>query len=394
MPMRFYFVLSLILCLSACSKKEEQQDLGPLAKLTVEVVDSIMVDEFHTLVIDDYSAENGYFLMRGLRSRIPYLVDEKGTIVQTFQVAEDGPNGVGTNGAFGYRFLGKDRMVAQGLYNGYHIYGLDGKKIKVVPHNHAGLFTITVDYYLASFHPFYKAGVPYIVGREPNLYDHSSAKPKEIGAEFYNIAKTLYRYNLDTEENEPLETYPDGWEPKASGIFVGDSYPLVAYHADKHEMAVLPLMGNQLFVYDFSGDAPELKHTILLSHKNRPARAPEVQFTEEDAFSEYPSFRDLRYMGDRILVGFTTKIPGDIVRQLRAKSENYGNLPEYKEAAERYIQHFYMVVEGNRQIGVLDDFLVPGALDFADSEGYLYVNDNVDPKIERDYNVFYKLRIR
>jgi len=35
---------------------------------------------------------------------------------------------------------------------------------------------------------------------------------------------------------------------------------------------------------------------------------------------------------------------------------------------------------------------VHGALDFTDEDGYIYVNDNLEPEVERDYNIFYKLK--
>lgn len=391
--LRVCFALFLSNLICSCSNEKGQQDLGPLTKLSVKVVDSLMVDELNTLVMDDYSPETGYYLLRGTRSRKPYLVDEKGTLMNVYDVLDDGPNGVGVNGAFGYRFLGKDRWVAQGLYNGYHIYDRAGQKIKTVPHNHLGLFSMSVFSYQTTFHPFEKDGTAFMVGREPNLFNPQDLDPEEEGAAYYEKANVIYRFDLDSERSETLETFPESWEPRVKGVYVGTSQPIVAYQDRKHEMALLPTIGNQLFIYDYSGTSPNLKHTVTLSHKNRPSDLPEVFFSSEDQFNDYPYFIDMRYVGERLLVVFNTRIPRDILRQLRSLSEEYYNLPEYKEAAQQYVKSFYIVVENGRQIGVIDELPVHGVLDFGDSEGYFYINDNIDPQTEREYNIFFKLRI-
>lgn len=389
---RAIIVLSLII-ISSCKHEKSKQDLGPLTKLAVKVVDSLMVDELNTLVMDDYSPETGYFLLRGTRSRKPYLVDEKGTVMNVYEVLDDGPNGVGVNGAFGYRFLGNDRWVAQGLYNGYHIYDMSGQKIKTVPHNHLGVFSMSVFHYQTNFHPFEQDGTAFMVGKEPNLFNPQDVDPQEDGAEIYKKANVIYRYNLDTEQSETLESFPESWEPRVKGVYVGAGQPIVAYHKGKHEMALLPTIGNQLFIYDYSSSIPKLVHTVSLSHKNRPNELPTVKFNAEDQFSDYPYFIDIRYVGEKILLVFNTRIPSDVLRKLRALSEEYYNLPEYKEATAQYVKSYFIVVEEGTQIGVIDELPVHGVLDFGDSEGFFYINDNVNPQKERDYNIFYRLEI-
>jgi hypothetical protein len=391
------FKIGIAFCLgilfSSCSPEKVKKDLGPLTKLSVIVVDSLLVNEMNTLVLDDYSYETGFYLMRGTRTRKPYLVDEKGTVLTVYEVLDDGPNGVGVNGALGYRFLGKNRWVAQGIYNGYHIYDMAGKKLKTVPHNHVGLFSMSVYSYQTTFHPFEKNGTAFMVGKERNLFNPRDVDPQEAGPAYYEKANIIYRYNLDMEESETLESFPESWEPREKGLYVGAAQPVIAYHEGKQEMALLPTIGNQLFIYDYSSNFPKLTHTVNLSHKDRPSELPTIQFNVEDQFSDYPYFIDIRYVGEKILIVFNTRIPRDVMRQLRSISEEYHKLPEYKEATEQYVKSHYIVVENGIQIGVIDNLPVPGVLDFGDSEGYIYVNDNVNPQIEREYNVFYRLKI-
>ncbi|HLW20851.1 MAG TPA: DUF4221 family protein [Cyclobacteriaceae bacterium] len=393
MKVKFLTPLLFLILLASCGKNKKASTSGPDAIIELELVDSLVVNEPSTLAMDDYSPENGYYLIKGTRSRRLYLVDDKGTIIKEYDILNEGPNGVGSSGAFGYRFLDKDRWIAQGRPKGYHIFNLQGEKQKTVPHNTEELFSLKVYTFRTTFNPYVRNGTPYIVGEEPNLFNPGEHDPKKGDPSFYQQVRTVYNYNLDAEENELLETFPEAWQPRIDGKFVGTSLPFVAYHKKKRELALLPVIGDQLFVYDYSGDMPILKDTVELSHRFRPNDIPMIDPNEDPTLSDYPQFTDLRMFGDYILVGFHTKIPKEVIRELRAKSEEFYNLPEYKTAFEEYNKSYYLLVKGGKQIGILDEFPVHGSLNFIDENGYLYINDNLSPEVERDYNVFYKLRI-
>src|SRR5690606_38117847 len=110
--------LLFLIVFASCGDSKKNRLSGPESIIELELVDSLVINELSTLAMDDYSPENGYFLIKGTRSRKLYLVDDKGTIVKEYDILNEGPNGVGPNGAFGYRFLDKDLWVAQGLFNG------------------------------------------------------------------------------------------------------------------------------------------------------------------------------------------------------------------------------------------------------------------------------------
>ncbi len=392
--MKTLLPLSFFILLLSCDDSKRDRPSGPEAIVELELVDSLVVDELNILAMDDYSPENGYYLIKGNKSRKPYLVDEKGTIIKEYDILHDGPNGIGANGAFGYRFLDKDRWVAQSPFNGYHIYNLQGEKLKSVPYNTEGLYRISVYSMRTTFTPYVKNGVAYAVGEEPNSFNPSEYDPTKNDPAFYQHVRTVYNYNLDAEENELLETFPEAWQPRQNHTYVGASLPLVAYNRKKEELALLPLRGNQLFVYEYSDSIPVMKYEVDLSHRFRPTDIPIFDPNEDPNLSSYPEFSDLRILGDYILVGFHTRIPKDIVRGLRAKAEQFYYLPEYKAALEQYSKPYYLLVKDGQQVGILDEFPVHGSLNFTDANGYLYINDNLSPEVERDYNVFYKLRIR
>ncbi|WP_439481832.1 hypothetical protein [Cyclobacterium plantarum] len=363
-----------------------------MTKLTLGLVDSIMVDELSPLVIDDYLESTGHFLMRGTRSRKPYLVNDKGFVLMEYDILNESPNGVGSNGALGYGFLDQDRWVAQGIFNGYHIFDMKGKKVKLLEPIQLDIYAMSIYSYRTFFRSFTKSGKGIIIGQEQNLFDPKTIEKDKIQTpEYYEKVKTVFAYAVENGQLDLLETYPVEWTPRKMGDFVGQSQPIVAYHRHLHEMAILPAIGNQLFIYDFSKANPELKKVVELSHRFLPEGLPE-RGQEVEGYSDYPNFTDVRYVGERLLVEFKTKIPVDLITQLRSKSEQYYNLPEFKEALKAFAKPYYMVVDNGEQIGALDGLPVHGALDFADENGFIYVNDNLEPEVEREYNIFYKLK--
>jgi len=388
---RFSALLALVVIVVASCSSDKQEDHG----LHFELVDSLMVDMLEPLYMDDYSTDQRMFLLKGNKSRQPFLVDIDGRVIRELDIVNDGPDGVGASGAFGYKFLGNDRFVAQGFYNNYHIYNLKGEKETAVPFNAEGLYRMMLYKTRTTFHPFIKDGQPMMVGEEPNSYNPAEISYKKSGADFYNQAKMLYAYNLETEENRLLETYPAEWEPRANNRFVGESSPLMDFSKNKKEMAVLPRVGNQLFLYDFSGESPVYKGMVELSHRHRPKEIPAISHEEDTRISDYPNFSDIRYAGDYILIQFFTQIPADINREIQAQAgDQYYSSPEFKEAQKRYNKPYYLVIRDGKQIGTIDNVPVNGTLNFADEDGYIYFNDNISPAVERDYNLFYKVRIR
>lgn len=392
--MKIFIPLLLLILSASCGNRKDSKNAGPEGIVELELVDSLVVDELSTLAMDDYNPQTGYYLIKGTRTRKLYLVDSQGTIIQEYDVLNDSPNGLGANGALGYRFLGKDRWVAHSPFSGFHIYSLQGEKLKTVPPNTPGLFRITIYSMRTTFTPYLEDGVAYVIGEEPNAFDPSEHDPNAGDASFYENVRTVYRYNLDTEENELLETFPKEWQPRQTKTYVGASLPFLAFDPRNKELAVLPVRGNQLFVYDYSDSIPVLKHEVELSHRFRPKAPPAFDPNDDPNLSEYPEFTDLRILGDYLLVGFHTRIPATVLRELRAKAEQFYRLPEYKAASKQYSKPYYLLVKDGKQVGILDEFPVSGTLNFTDADGILYVNDNSSPEVERDYNVFYKLRIK
>ncbi|WP_339923384.1 hypothetical protein [uncultured Cyclobacterium sp.] len=390
--LRNSFVLLLIVC--ACSSKNSEEERGPERKMSFIIADSVMVDVLEPLVMDDQQLSGESFLMRGRKSRKPYLISKNGKVIKVYDVLNEGPNGIGANGAFGYNFIGEEEWAAKdGLYR-FQIFNLDGEKTEVLESISLGLFRVTVSHYETFYRGFIKENEKMLMGIENNLFNPSSlSKGNRDKPMYYDSVKTIFTYRVKDQLLKQFNAYPETWVPRKERKYVGNSEPFIAYHRGKHLMAVLPRVSNQLFIHDFSGNEPVLLHEVALTHKYRPPIIPEIA-KEEEYTSSYPRFTALGFVGDRIIAEFKTRIPEDILERLLAKSPvRVDELPEFQEAKEKFVKTFYLVIEDGKQIGVVEGLPVPGVLDFTTESGEIYVNDNLDPKVEREYNVFYQLEL-
>ncbi|WP_460513325.1 hypothetical protein [Cyclobacterium sediminis] len=381
--------------LFSCSSENKDQGQDPERKMAFVLVDSVVVDVLEPLVIDDQQLLGEAFLMRGRNSRNPYFVNKNGKVIKAYDLLNESPNGIGFNGAFGYSFLGEGKWVAKDLLYRYQLYDLEGKKAKVMESINLGLYSMTISFYQTFFRGLIKDGEEILFGIEGNLFDLNSL-PKENRDKpiYYDSVKTIFTYRVKDQFLKQMNAYPATWEPRIERKYVGNSAPFIAYHRSKHLMAVLPKVSNQLFIYDFSGNEPVLLHEVTLRHKYRPQIIPEIA-EEEEYTSSYPRFTGLWFVGDKIIVEFKTRIPEDILKSLMAKSPmRVDELPEFQEAKKKFVKTFYLVIEDGKQIGVVEGLSVPGMLDYTSESGEIYVNDNINPEVEREYNVFYRLKIK
>ncbi|MBW3469911.1 hypothetical protein [Arthrospiribacter ruber] len=395
--MKFYtYYLSLLLSgtlfMSGCDSAKTDLPINPHAEIELELFDSLVVEEFSIMYINDINLQYGKALIVDKNKNL-FLTDLKGQIIQSFELANDGPNGVGSTGAQGYKFLDDKRFVAQGFLNGYFVYDLEGNQMIKAPYNTDNLFRITLYRGRTTFHPYLENGQIMVLGEELNFFTNEEMDPKVHGLNIYEEVSGVFRYNLETTENELLETFPPTWEPRVTQRYVGNRMSFVALHDSKESYALLPQAGSQLFIYDM-GNKNKLRETIELSHPKRPEVFPSISMDDSNEIENHPVFSNLLYAGEYALVQFFTKIPEDQLKAFKAKSEQYFNLPEYKEAFRKYVKPYYILVKNGQQIGVINELPVNGNIEFLDKEGAIYINDNISPEVERDYNVFYKLKIK
>ncbi|SIS84819.1 hypothetical protein SAMN05421761_10640 [Belliella pelovolcani] len=394
MKKRFKLLLPLLLIYLvsfSCSQIKEESINNPIDLIKLELIDSLVIDELSILRIQDIDVDAGKALLVSNNKNL-FLTDLQGEKLKSYELNNDGPDGLGRNGAFGYKFLDKDKFVAQGLMTSYFIYDLSGKQLKKVPYNAKELYRITIYNNRTTFHPYMKDGQMMMIGEELNFFSAEESDPKTLGVGYYEKISNVYRYNLDTEENEILESYPPSWEPRANQRFVGNNLSFVTLHDSKKSYALLPLTGSQLFIYDL-GEEISLRTEVQLQHPERPDLPPTISPDNAGNYSDYPAFGNVLYAGEYCLIQFTLRIPASQMSELRALSQQYWNTDEYKEAAMKFMKSYYILVKNGKQVGVINEMPVNGTVEFLDKNGIIYINDNANPEEERDYNVFYKVKI-
>ncbi|MCH7399119.1 hypothetical protein MM236_14030 [Belliella sp. DSM 107340] len=389
----YYLVVLLIAPLFiACSGSEQQTESNPSDLVVLELIDSLIVDELSPLTLQDVNLESGKALLVA-KSKNVFLTDLMGEVLKEYSLSNDGPDGVGGNGAFGYKFLGEDKFVAQGFFTSYFVYDFEGKQVKKVPYNTDQLYRMMLYRNRTTFHPYMDGDQMMMIGEEHNFFSDEEMDPTVLGTKFYEKISSTYRYNLETQENEILESFPPTWEPRVNNRYVGSKTSFLALHDSKKSFALLPLQGSQVFFYDL-GKEVTFKGEVQLQHPKRPELAPTISPDTNADYSDFPSFSNVLYAGDYCLIQFFSTIPEAKVSELKALSEQYFTTPEYKEASKQYVKPYFILVKNGKQIGIINELPVNGTVEFLDKNGVIYINDNISPQVERDYNLFYKVKIK
>ncbi|WP_192346035.1 hypothetical protein [Algoriphagus sp. Y33] len=385
----FVFIAFISFTLFSCSKKESTTaSLDPIRELQFEVVDSIMVDVLEDLVILDYQEELDQFMMKERRGGKVLLVSGEGDVIGEVELAGEGPNQVSM--ILEGRFLGKDRFVFKEISANmdFHLFDRDFQKIEKIKGPAIGLNAIFISFFRQTFTAWVEDENDVILGEEVNSYNPGDADPEKIGGEFYNQVKTGFLYDLRQDSIKYLNLYPESWGPRKTTRWIGQSFPFLTVDLARKKAAILPPIGDHLFLYDFDGKSLANEISVALSHPERNQEIPDV--SRENLL--YPSFSDVKSFGEYQLVIFYTAVPEDVFNEFRAKGEDYRQDPEWRKAQAKYRNPHYIIVKGDQQIGVLNKLPVEGNVNLGLSDGTLIVKA-ADGEVERDYNLFYKLRL-
>jgi len=387
-----WFLLSLFI-IAGCNERQTFEISNALDEVPLELLDSLVVDVLEPLEMDDYHEGKGLYLMRGKQKSV-YLIDEMGRVVAKPDIIGEGPDYVGRS-VEGGQFLGDDKIVFMDASSGFHIYDYSFKeKIQVISSMMEKLNTLEIHRNRLPFRSMDKGNKSFLFGIEINSFSYSDINPLQLREGFYEKAKVLFQYDLEAQKVNFLKSYPDEWIPKQAGLWVGTSFPLSEYERTTRLYALLPSIGDQLFVYDNTTDNYALKFTISLSHPERSELNDWVTDGFNNPHYSYPEFNDLRMFGDYQIVKFNSRVPEAVHRELRAGNENYFGSPEWHEALRKYFKPYFIITKEGKQVGIINEFPVPGQMDYVSSEGIIFLNDNRNPSIERDYNVFYKVKMK
>ncbi|MEB2787246.1 hypothetical protein [Algoriphagus persicinus] len=269
----------------------------------------------------------------------------------------------------------------------YHVFDRDFLKIEKIKGPAIGVNAIFISFYRQTFSTWTNDGKNFIMGEEVNSYNPGDVDPDKIGGGFYSQVKTGFLYDSSQDSIRYLNLYPEAWVPRKAKRWIGQSFPFLTFDTKRNKAAILPPIGDQLFLYDFEGNSLINEKSVKLSHPDRDQEIPDVS----REYLLYPSFSDVKSFGEYHLAIFYTSIPEDVYNEYRSKGENYQQDPEYRKAHAKHRNPRFIVVKGDQQIGVLTKLPVEGNVNLGLPDGTLIVKA-ADGEVERDYNLFYKIR--
>jgi hypothetical protein len=387
----FFFLPSVIIALFfACSEKESSFEMiDPLQILEFEVIDSVMVEVLPDLIILDFHPRKEQYLMKERKGGGIYLVDTAGRIIAQPELTGEGPNQVSM--IWEGRFFGADQYIFKELSENmdFHVFDTDFRKVEKIPGAATGLNSIFLSFFRQTFTVWEESGERLMIGEEANAYNPADLNPEKIGADFYNKANTGFLYELDADSISYLNLYPNAWEPKKSQRWIGQSFPYLAFDTKRKIVAVLPPIGDQLFLFDLEGNQLKNERAVPLIHSDRSQSIPDP----ERERLLYPSFSDVKIFGEYQLVIFYTPIPEEVYSEFRAKNENYNQDPEWGKVVAQYRKPRYIVIKDGKQLGILNELPVSGNLNLGLADGSLLIKAAAGD-IELDYNLFYRMRLK
>ncbi|UZD22188.1 hypothetical protein PBT90_01800 [Algoriphagus halophytocola] len=373
----------------SCSEKESTSaPSSPIQELQFEVVDSMKVDLLEQISVLDYHTEKDLYLMKNPKEGDVYLVNGKGEILEKHELGGEGPNQI--QHFYEGRFYGGSGYVFKELSAemAYHIYDADFNKITKTRGTIKELSFLSINSNKQSFSVYEDNGAYKLIGEEPNSYSRDEINPDKIGAGFYNQVNTGFVFDLAEDSIYYFNTYPEDWTFKKEQKWIGANYPNLSFDPATKTLVSLPMMGDQLGIYRLEGNAAVYQKTVGLIHPDRE----EYVATKETNSIIYPGFTDVKSFGQYHILTFYTPMPEDVFNGFRAKSEEYFRDPEYRDAMTKYRKPRFIVLKGDQQIGILNELPVKGAVNLGLPDGTLLIKA-ADGEVERDYNLFYKVRL-
>ncbi|WP_057938247.1 hypothetical protein [Algoriphagus resistens] len=385
---RLIFTTLFTTLLFSCSEKETET-YNPVKELQFEVYDSIVVDVLEEVVILDYQNELDQYLIKERKGNKVLLVDGKGGLINEVELIGEGPNQIQL--ALEGRFWGKDRFIFKEMFatKDFHVFDRHFEKLERINGPGIGFGAgIFISFYRQTFTPWTEDGKDFILGEEVNSYNPGDMDPDKIGGGFYSQVKTGFLYDSSQDSINYLSLYPLDWVPRNTNRWIGQSFPFLAFDIERKKAAVLPPIGDQLFLYNLDGNSLINEKAVSLSHPVRNQKIPDP--SRENLL--YPSFSDLKTFGEYQLAIFYEAIPEDVYHEFRSKGENYRQDPGWVKAQEKYRKPRYIIVKGDQQIGISNKLPIEGNVNLGLPDGTLIVKA-ADGELERDYNLFYKIRL-
>lgn len=382
-----FLSLTIIGFLASC-KPSTDSESSDNSEVTLEFIDSILVESLSELYLAAKNEQTGNLIFKERFLKEFIVTNSTGEILSKPELKGEGPNQVSFPVEVAFM---EDRLVVKEISAEMKLNFFDSQfnKIKMSPALAQGLNMVEVSVTRLSFSVIKEGNSNLILGVENNAIEPEWMSSENQTPDFYDNAKAGYIYNLATDSLIRFNLYPDNWKPKKDKEWVGQALPFTAVLKNDNLIAVLPRIGNQVFFYNLKGENFDPIGDFSLSH---PERKSDLKVDPMEQPFLYPAFTDIKGGGNYFLIEFFTEIPLEIYQELRAKSENYMQEPEFKEVMKKQRKSKYLFLNSQGDQAILSHLPIEGQIHYIDANDVIYIKPEV--KEEKDYNVFYRYRVK
>lgn len=384
---RLIFGIVFLVLLGSCSSSSDLVS-SQTKEVQFQLIDSLVVESLLDLYLVGKSKESGQYLFKDKSVKEVFLTDSKGKVLALPLLRGEGPDQVATPWEIG--FAGNEIAVKEfSAESKIHFFDVSFKKTHVSAPLSAGMNSLEVA-------PT-RNGLSYVefedkrllIGSDANVISPDLMAEGQQNPGFYAKAKSGFAIDIESGEVQNWNIYPDAWPPKKDGNWVGQSRPFLAVTSKKNVIGILPRIGDQLFFFQLKDDdLIPIGETII----NHPERKRGLVFDPEDEPLLYPSFFDLKAGGSFFLIHFYTEVPKDLYLPMKAQGTTNAKNPEFLELLRKTRRSKYILVDESGNQAPVSKLPIEGQVHYIDADDIIYIKP--DTKDEKDYNVFYRYRVK
>lgn len=384
---KIIFAFSFSLILFSCNSSSDLIN-SQTKEVQFQLLDSLVVESLSELYLVGKHEESGQFLFKDKFVNEIFLTDPKGRITVIPKLKGEGPDQVGQ--PWDVAFAGNEIVVKEfSPEMRIHFFDKSFKKLRVSDPLAAGMNSMEIAPQRNVISTVSIPGQKLLIGSDANaiLPELMSESQKNVG--FYTKAEGGFVVDAVSGKVSKLNLYPDSWQPKKEGEWVGPAYPFLAVSSKSNLIGVLPRIGDQLFFFQLVNNELVLKGETLINH---PDRKRGLKFNPEDEPLLYPSFFDLKAGGSLFLVHFYTEVPREPYLTMKAQGKANTKNPEYVNLLRENRKAKYILMDEKGNQAPISKLPIEGQIHFMDSDDVIYIKP--DSKEEKDYNVFYRYKVK
>lgn len=373
------FSILIVSCEKGAVKEQETDEIS----YTIEVVDSVMVDFVGSWSWSSISPDGKHFLAINTQTNEIILIDQKGSILQTFQKTGDQPESIGNMPLVRPQFKSNTAWSVLGS-NGIFTYDLSGEQIETIKPDFNTMSNLVV------------LNSDYLQFKDDQTAVMAYGNRDREGAGFYSDPNSTYLeyFGFGTKAFEAIVPFP-----QESKFAKDQAYTILlatpSFRVSPTGLFVAFKNEPKVFFYDWK-DLKNPSHTIPLSIADfQEAEGKDLKSVDPYSIQldtrdfTFGSIDDIFWKDGRLIIQFRKGLSEDTYANITAETKDFSEI--LQKAAEKNKSTTAVANED----GSLIPITIPsnfGNIVFVDHQGFLWITPNKS-EYERDYEVLFKTRI-